>query len=144
YFEEGLAALDNQKSSVQVVQNKGEPLPTRTFQVLQRICRQEIDIRNIVKLDSKKVSYSRGLGLCKKALNIAITNGSNKTLENILQQFIDKQISVQNKNIFEQKLNPENNEFTIEKNNSKNSSSSNQAEISELGSKKKNKHQCDT
>ncbi|CAG8620386.1 17809_t:CDS:2, partial [Racocetra fulgida] len=92
-YSEGLTALDNQGSSVQIIQNKGEPLSTSTFQILQRIYRQEIDIKNIVELDLKKVSYGRGLRLCKKALNIVITNGSNKTLEDILQQFIDKQIS---------------------------------------------------
>ncbi|CAG8532253.1 17948_t:CDS:2, partial [Racocetra fulgida] len=145
---------------ISVVQNEGELLPTSTFQVLQRIRGQEIDVRNVVELDSKKVSDGHGLGLCKMALNIAITNGSNKTLEDILQQFIDEQISVQNENISEQELNQENDEFSIsnthqhkskgrpankrylmaiEENNSKNSSSSNQAETSELGSKKKNK-----
>ncbi|CAG8619948.1 8542_t:CDS:2 [Gigaspora margarita] len=105
YSEKGLMASDNQGSSVQVVQNKGEPLPTSTFQVLQKIRGQEIDVRNAVELDLKKVSYSHSLGLCKKALNIAITNGSNKALEDILQQFIDEQVLAQNENSSEQELN---------------------------------------
>ncbi|CAG8775320.1 25632_t:CDS:2, partial [Gigaspora rosea] len=112
------------------------------------------------ELNSKKVFYGRGLGICKKVLNIAITNGSNKALENILQQFIDKQVLAQNKNSSEQELNQKNDNFSIsnphqhkgrghpankrfliaiEGNKSKTASSSNQDETLELGSKKRNK-----
>ncbi|CAG8437390.1 16626_t:CDS:2 [Dentiscutata heterogama] len=85
FSEEGLVVFDeNQESSVQVVQND-EPIPTNTFQTLEKIRRQEINIRNAIKLDSKKVSYCCGLGLCKKALDIAVINGSHIVLENILQ-----------------------------------------------------------
>ncbi|CAG8709918.1 1259_t:CDS:2 [Cetraspora pellucida] len=61
------------------------------FQALEKIYEQDIDIRNAVKLESKKVSYSHSLELCKKALNIALINNFNIDLEDILQQFIDEQ-----------------------------------------------------
>ncbi|CAG8640956.1 12258_t:CDS:2, partial [Cetraspora pellucida] len=86
YSEESLAIFEKiQGSSVQVIQNKDEPLPTSTFQALERICEQETNIRNAIELDSKKVSYGCSLRLCKKALNIAIKNSSNNVLEDILQ-----------------------------------------------------------
>ncbi|CAG8501970.1 28893_t:CDS:2 [Racocetra persica] len=72
----------SQKSSV--LQNKNYLIPTSTFQVLERIYKQEIDIRNLTGLDSNKVLYGCGLGLYKKALNIAIINSSKNVLESIL------------------------------------------------------------
>ncbi|CAG8744904.1 1116_t:CDS:2, partial [Racocetra fulgida] len=132
----GLEIFDrNQEPSVQIVHNEDEPSSTGTFQVLQRIRGQEINVRNAVKLDSKKVVYGRGLGLCKKALNIAITNGSNKVLKDFLQRFIDEQVLLQSKG------RPANKRYltATEDYNSKNIRSSNQ---DESGQKKKNKRQC--
>ncbi|CAG8763260.1 13520_t:CDS:2, partial [Dentiscutata erythropus] len=57
--------------------------------------RQEVNNQDAVKLDSKKAAYSRGLGLCKKALDVAIINSSNRSLEGLLQRFIDEQVSNQ-------------------------------------------------
>ncbi|CAG8779164.1 35573_t:CDS:2, partial [Racocetra persica] len=117
WFSEGLAMFDNdQESSIQIIQNENKP-PTGTFQVLERIHGQEVISRVAVELESKKVFYSRGLGLCKKALNIAITNNSNKALENLLQQFIDEQILSQCQNTYEssvQKLDQKTNDFKIQ------------------------------
>ncbi|CAG8481463.1 1803_t:CDS:2 [Dentiscutata heterogama] len=139
FSEEGLVVFDkNQELSVQVVQND-EPIPTSTFQILERIHGQEINVRNAIKLDSKKVSY-----------------------ENILQRFIEEQASVQNKNVSEPELNqdgsfkisnpsqhkgrgrPANKRYlsAIENHNSNNVSSNNQNEDSESRPKKKNKCQC--
>ncbi|CAG8749160.1 2381_t:CDS:1, partial [Rhizophagus irregularis] len=50
------------------------------------------------QLNSKREFYGHGFGLCKKALNLAITNGSNKVFEELLQDFIKQQLSVQNEN----------------------------------------------
>ncbi|CAG8471058.1 13533_t:CDS:2, partial [Racocetra persica] len=93
---------DVQKSILQyeIIQNENKP-STRTFQILERIHDQEVNNRVAVELESKKVSYCRSLGFCKKALNIAITNDSNKALENFLQQFIDEQILSQCQNTYE-------------------------------------------
>ncbi|RIB20310.1 hypothetical protein C2G38_2035363 [Gigaspora rosea] len=158
YSEEGLVVFDkNQELSVQVVQNNNEPIQTSTFQALERICGQEINVRNVMELDSKKVLYGRGLGLCKKALNIAVMNGSNTVLENILQRFINEQASVQNKTVSEQELDqagsfaisnpsqhksrgrPANKRYllAIENHNSNNVSSNNQDEDSESRPKRK-------
>lgn len=164
YSEEGLEIFDkNQEPSVQLVQNEDEQFPTSSFQVLQRIHGQEVNIRNAIKLDSKKVAYGHGLGLCKKALNMALTNGSNQVLENILQRFIDEQGLLQSNNQSEQELNQENDSFNIsnpsqhkgkgrpankryliaiEDYNNKNIGPSNQNVISESEPRKKNKRQC--
>ncbi|CAG8472333.1 12934_t:CDS:2 [Cetraspora pellucida] len=86
YSEEGLVIFEKiQGSSVQIIQNKDELLSTSILQALERIHRQETNIRNVMELDLKKVSYDHGLRLCKKALNIAIKNDSNNVLEDILQ-----------------------------------------------------------
>ncbi|CAB5378987.1 unnamed protein product [Rhizophagus irregularis] len=50
------------------------------------------------QLNSKREFYGHGLGLYKKALNLAITNGSNKIFEELLQDFIKQQLSIQNEN----------------------------------------------
>ncbi|CAG8700182.1 8450_t:CDS:2, partial [Gigaspora rosea] len=73
-------------------------------EAIERICEQEINVKNVMELDSKKVLYGYGLRLCKMALDIAVMNGSNTVLENILQRFIDEQASVQNKTVSEQEL----------------------------------------
>ncbi|CAG8775145.1 4267_t:CDS:1, partial [Gigaspora rosea] len=123
---------------------------------------QEINVKNVMELDSKKVLYGRGLWLCKKALNIAVMNGFNTVLENILQRFIDEQALAQNKTVSEQELDqagsftisnpsqhkgrglPANKRYllAIENYNSNNVSSNNQDEDSESRPKKKNKCQC--
>ncbi|CAG8792786.1 34590_t:CDS:2, partial [Racocetra persica] len=78
----GLISFDeSQESFVQVIQSDDKLVLTKIFQGLERIRGHEINNRDAIKLDSKKVSYSRGLGLCKKALDIAITNSSNGALE---------------------------------------------------------------
>ncbi|CAG8787153.1 20129_t:CDS:2 [Gigaspora margarita] len=132
YSEEGLEIFDkNQEPSVQLVQNEGEQFPT----------------------NSKKVAYSHGLGFCKKALNKALTNGSNQVLENILQRFIDEQaelnqendsFNISNPSQHKGKGRPANKRYliAIEDYNNKNISSSIQNAILELEPIKKNKHQC--
>ncbi|CAG8738774.1 1911_t:CDS:2, partial [Ambispora leptoticha] len=91
---EGLLLFDkNQESSVQLVQSDDIPISSNTFQALEKICEQEINNKAAVDSDSKKVLYGHGLGICKKALNLAIMNGTNKALEDVLQQFISEQIS---------------------------------------------------
>ncbi|CAG8565071.1 9118_t:CDS:2, partial [Cetraspora pellucida] len=64
-----------------------------TFNESQELFIQDINSKVTVKLNLKKASYGCGLRLCKKALDIAITNNSNKALEDLLQQFINEQIS---------------------------------------------------
>ncbi|CAG8687165.1 5621_t:CDS:2, partial [Scutellospora calospora] len=91
--------VGDQELSIQLVQSKSKSLPTITFEVLERIRRQEVNSKIAIKLDSKKVSYSHGLEICKKALNITIMNGTNKVLEDLLQCFIDEQVSAQSSDI---------------------------------------------
>ncbi|CAG8723458.1 8915_t:CDS:2, partial [Racocetra persica] len=92
YLEESLAILDeNQESSIQVVRNEDSQIFIRMFQTLEKIHRQDVDNKIAVKLDSKKVSYGHGLRLCKKVLDLVITNGTNKAFKNLLQQFIGDQ-----------------------------------------------------
>ncbi|CAG8738036.1 5070_t:CDS:2, partial [Racocetra fulgida] len=88
-IDKGLLLFDkNQESSVQLVQSDDIPISSNTFQALEKICEQEINNKAAVDSDSKKVLYGHGLGICKKALNLAIMNGTNKALEDVLQQFI--------------------------------------------------------
>ncbi|CAG8731399.1 24568_t:CDS:2 [Cetraspora pellucida] len=68
---------------------------------IRKDCEHKVNNRDIVKLDSKKVSYFHSFGLCKKALDMAIMSGSNKVLKDLLQEFIDDQISLQSKNNYE-------------------------------------------
>ncbi|CAG8560827.1 21445_t:CDS:2, partial [Rhizophagus irregularis] len=57
--------------------------------------RQEFPIKLIEdKVIPISEFYGYGLELCKKALNLAITNGSNKVFEKLLQDFIKQQLSV--------------------------------------------------
>ncbi|CAG8558431.1 14525_t:CDS:2 [Cetraspora pellucida] len=96
YSEEGIALFDkDQELTIQLVQSKSKSLPTVTFETLKRICGQEVNSKIAVESDSKKVSYSCGLGICKKALNIAIMNNTNKVLEDLLQHFINEQVLAQ-------------------------------------------------
>ncbi|CAG8600559.1 10317_t:CDS:1, partial [Racocetra fulgida] len=86
----------NQESSIQIIQNEDKLPLIETFHILERICGQEVTNNVSGESESKKASYSRGLGLCKKALNIAITNGSSLILEDLLQRFINKQAKSKN------------------------------------------------
>ncbi|CAG8517288.1 10550_t:CDS:2 [Scutellospora calospora] len=168
YSNESITSFDSdQELSIQLVQSKGKLLPTIIFEVLERIREQEVNSKIAVKLDSKKVSYGHGLGICKKALNIAIMNSTNKVLEDLLQHFIDEQVSAQSSdtasNLSEQGIGQEINSLiisnpsqhkgkgcptnkrylsAIENLDNKLVRSNNQDEISEFGSKKKNKRQC--
>jgi hypothetical protein len=51
-------------------------------------------------LDSIKEQYGHGLGLCKKALNLAIENKSIQTFEEILHQFINVQVNTMQNGTF--------------------------------------------
>ncbi|CAG8660434.1 12466_t:CDS:2 [Gigaspora margarita] len=143
YSEEGLEVFDkNQKSSVQMVQNDAKPIQTSTFQALKRICGQEINVKNVMELDSKKVLYGRGLGFCKKALDIAVMNMSvqNKTVsEQELDQ--DGNFTISNLSQHKGRGHPANKRYlsAIENHNSNNVSSNNQDEDSKSRPKKKNK-----
>ena len=54
-------------------------------------------------MGSRKEQYSHSLGLCKKALNLAIENKSIQTFEEILQQFINAQVNtIQNRTLADQ------------------------------------------
>ncbi|CAG8719078.1 17829_t:CDS:2, partial [Cetraspora pellucida] len=100
-----------------LVQSKSKSLPTVTFETLKRIRGQEVNSKIAVKSDSKKVSYGRELGICKKALNITIMNGINKVLEDLLQHFINEQVLAQSSstasNLSEQGIGQEINSFII-------------------------------
>ncbi|CAG8841559.1 32757_t:CDS:2, partial [Gigaspora margarita] len=78
YSDEGLLVFDEDQESIRVVQSYDNLISTSTFQALEKIRGQKINNKVAVKSDSKKVSYGRGLGICKKALNLAIMNGTNK------------------------------------------------------------------
>ncbi|RIB09588.1 hypothetical protein C2G38_2044192 [Gigaspora rosea] len=97
----GIALEDCSEGSVdeiwEVVQSEDNPPLTESFQVLERIREQNVTNSVSAKSSSKKASYGHGLGLCKKALDIAITNGSNQILEDLLQQFISEQVLTQSK-----------------------------------------------
>ncbi|CAG8781029.1 699_t:CDS:2, partial [Gigaspora rosea] len=97
----------------------------------------------VVQSDNNLISasfYGHGFGICKKALNLVITNSTNKVLEDLLQQFINDQIPTYNNTASEQ---PQQEIFVaIENHNTKHVRLSNQDEVSEFGLKKKNKHQC--
>ncbi|RIB27777.1 hypothetical protein C2G38_2029108 [Gigaspora rosea] len=166
YSEKSITSYNgNQELSIQVVQSNIKSLPTGTFEVLERIREQEVNSRIAIESDLRKVFYGRGLGLCKKALNIAITNGSNT---DILHQFINEQTSAQSNNNSASDLSeqgtcqeivcfkisnhsqhkgrgrPANKRylFAIKNYDNKRVCSDNNVDISESGSKKKNKRQC--
>ncbi|CAG8474922.1 41042_t:CDS:10 [Gigaspora margarita] len=80
-----LEDCSDQELSIQLVQNNIKLLPTRTFEVLERIREQEVNSQIAVESDSRKVFY-------------AITNGSNMVLEDILHQVINEQTSAQSNN----------------------------------------------
>ena len=57
---------------------------TGTFQTLNIIRGHEVYNDCVKNLDTKKYIYGRGVGLCKKALNLAIANNSHQVFENLL------------------------------------------------------------
>ena len=68
----------SQEFSIQVIENDDDRLiSTGTFQMLEKFRGQEIYDKSAKQLDSKRQLYGHGLGLCKKALNLAIANGSD-------------------------------------------------------------------
>ncbi|CAG8793563.1 8550_t:CDS:2, partial [Racocetra persica] len=102
----------------------------------KKIREPKINIRNAIELDSKKVSYSYGFRLCKKALNIAITNGSNKLIQENNNFSISNPYQYKGKGHLANKRSL----LAIKNYNSTNIVSSNQDKILASGSKKKNKH----
>ncbi|CAG8833815.1 38879_t:CDS:2, partial [Gigaspora margarita] len=111
-------------------------------------------VQIVVKSDSKKVSYRHGLEICKKALNLVITNSMNKGLEDLLQKFINNQISKHN-TASEQSQQGSGQEIegrgrlankrylsAVENHDTKCIQLSNQDKLLESETKKKNKHQC--
>ncbi|CAG8740602.1 14937_t:CDS:2, partial [Rhizophagus irregularis] len=84
YSKEGLSVMDKiQENSIQLIQD-GEQR-TGTFYTLNIIRGQEVYNEFIKNLDSKKEIFGRGIGLCKKALNLAIASNSHQVFENLLQ-----------------------------------------------------------
>ncbi|CAG8746283.1 8439_t:CDS:1, partial [Ambispora leptoticha] len=79
-----------QEKSITLIQVETE-FQTGMFQTLNNIRGQEIFDESFINLDSKKEIYGRSIGLCKKALNLAILNNSSEAFEELLQQFIKKQ-----------------------------------------------------
>ncbi|EXX62892.1 hypothetical protein RirG_157450 [Rhizophagus irregularis DAOM 197198w] len=159
YSKEGLSVMDKiQENSIQLIQD-GEQR-TGTFYTLNIIRGQEVYNEFIKNLDSKKEIFGRGIGLCKKALNLAIASNSHQVFENLLQQFIEQQtvsLSAQDDDLTEEVLGisnpiqhkgkgrPANKRYlsAIENCSNRNANSKNQDqdEVSE-GSRKKNKRQC--
>lgn len=96
YSEEGLIATERVfEKSIQLSQNGEQQEPTGTFLIMNAIRGQDVYSGSVKHLDLKKEQYGRGLGLCKKALNLAIENKSNHILEELLQQFIEAQMDTQ-------------------------------------------------
>src|SRR5439155_16276731 len=97
YSKEGLTAMEKVfEESIQLIQNEKQLKQTVTFLVINAIRGQDVYCSAVKYLDSKKDQYGRGLGLCKKALDLAIENKSIQTFEEILQQFIKAQMQDEN------------------------------------------------
>ncbi|CAG8564286.1 10375_t:CDS:2, partial [Dentiscutata erythropus] len=107
------------------------------FQVLEKICRQEVNNQDAVKLDSKKVAYSYSLELCKKALDIAIkmqvSNQKN------IQELFEQEFMISNSLQYKGRSHPLNKRclLAIENHSIKNVCSNNQDETLASGSMKK-------
>ncbi|CAB4478261.1 hypothetical protein RhiirA1_470395 [Rhizophagus irregularis] len=166
YSKEGLILMNEmQESSIRIIQNEEELLSTETFQALENICGRNVYAPPVK--DSKKAFYGYGLGLCKKAINLAIINNSGEIFEDLLQRFIEQQklvLSTRNENLddIEQDTNQEINTFMISnplqhkgkghssnkrylsaiENNTMKYSKSNHHDEPAEGSKKRNKRQC--
>ncbi|RIB17536.1 hypothetical protein C2G38_2187101 [Gigaspora rosea] len=103
YSEKSITLYNgNQELSIQVIQSNIKSLPTGTFEVLERICGQEVNSRIAVESDSRKVFYGRGRG-----------RSVNKRYLSAIENYDNKHIC-----------------------------SDNNVDISESGSKEKNKRQC--
>ncbi|CAB4407838.1 unnamed protein product [Rhizophagus irregularis] len=90
YSEEGLMIAEKVfEKSVQIIENEYQLKQTGTFLMINTIHGQDVYSGSVKHLDSKKEQYGHGLGLCKKALNLAIENKSIQTFKEILQQFIN-------------------------------------------------------
>ncbi|CAB5180119.1 unnamed protein product [Rhizophagus irregularis] len=77
YSEEGLMIAEKVfEKSVQIIKNEYQLKQTGTFLMINIIHGQDVYSGSVKHLDSKKEQYGRGLGLCKKALNLAIENKS--------------------------------------------------------------------
>ncbi|CAG8666898.1 11416_t:CDS:2, partial [Racocetra fulgida] len=123
--EIGLALFDkNQGSSVLLIRNEDESFLTSTFQALKRIRRPEINIRNVMELDSKKQVSAQNKNLSEQEL---IQENDN--------------LSISNPHQYKGKDYPANKRYlsAIENHNSMNIVLSNQNEILASRSKKKNK-----
>ena len=93
YSEEGLTAAENVfEKSIQLIQNENQE--TGTFLMINSIRGDDVYNDSVKYLDSKKEQYGRGLGLCKKALNLAIENKSCQAFEELLQHFIEAQTNI--------------------------------------------------
>ncbi|CAG8636487.1 8429_t:CDS:2, partial [Racocetra fulgida] len=91
-WEEGLLLKEKvQENSIWLIQTEDTELQTGTFQTLSTIRGQEIFDESFTNLNSRKDLYGRSIGLCKKALNLAILNNSTQSFEELLQQFIKQQ-----------------------------------------------------
>ena len=71
-----------QENSVQLIQNGEKKIGT--FQTINIICEQEVYNGFVKNLDSKKEIFGHEIGLCKKALNLAIANNFHQIFENLL------------------------------------------------------------
>ena len=98
YSEEGLVSIEKiNEKSIYLIQNKEQH--TGTFHMINIIRGQDVYSGSVKDLDSKKELYGRGIGLCKKALTLAIENKSNQAFEELVKQFIKNQtntLSLQN------------------------------------------------
>jgi hypothetical protein len=97
YSEEGLAATEKVfEKSIQLIQDQDEEhlKQTGTFLMINAIRGQDVYNDTVKCRDLKKDQYGHGLGLCKKALNLAIENKSIQIFEDVLQQFITTQMDI--------------------------------------------------
>ncbi|CAI2196024.1 7651_t:CDS:1, partial [Funneliformis geosporum] len=79
YSKEGLILSEKiNEKSIHLIQN--EEQQTETFQIMNIIREQDVYSEFIKEQNSKKNLHGRGLGLCKKALILAIENKSNQAL----------------------------------------------------------------
>jgi len=93
YSEEGFMIAEKVfEKSIQFIENEDQK-QTGTFLIINTIRGQDVYSGSVKYLDSKKGQYGHGLGLCKKALNLAIENKSIQIFEEILQQFINAQVN---------------------------------------------------
>ncbi|CAB5181662.1 unnamed protein product [Rhizophagus irregularis] len=141
-YDEGFVEDDYEEPQIlinmalEACSNDGEQR-TGTFYTLNIIRGQEVYNEFIKNLDSKKEIFGRGIGLCKKALNLAIATQDDDLTEEVL--------GISNPIQHKGKGRPANKRYlsAIENRSNRNANSRNQDqdEVSK-GSRKKNKRQC--